>query len=338
MQMTIMLILNIQNQTRASATLTPLIQTRLTKILSTILIFGQYVGQVTVSGVGARSGFSQLISDKLPNLHTLDTDQCFPLKLYEKNSPEDKSTEAEDAQKDIFASLEPRNKAKSEGEYTIKDGITDEGLAHFQAAHPKEAITKENVFYYIYGLLHSEDYKKRYTDNLTKELPRIPCVKQAADFWAFRKTGRTLAEWHINYETVALYPVTFDCGKAVFDELNDADFYVTKMKFTDKNDKYTVIYNHHITLKDIPLSAYEYAVNGKPALEWVMERQPVTTHKDSGIVNDANDWAIEAIDNPRYPLGLFQRVITVSLETMKVVNALPKWIFSGLLSRATAQS
>jgi predicted helicase len=185
-------------------------------------------------------------------------------------------------------------------------------------------------------LLHSEDYLTRYADNLTKELPRIPCVypkghkKQAADFWAFSQAGRALAEWHINYETVAPYPITFDCGKAGFAGLKDADFYVTKMKFAKKDDnlkgtgKSTVIYNHKIAIKDIPLAAYEYVVNGKPALEWVMERQGVSTHKDSGIVNDANDWAIETMNNARYPLELFQRVITVSLETMKIVNALPK--------------
>src|SRR5258706_4132051 len=89
------------------------------------------------------------------------------------------------------------------------------------------------------------------------------------------------------------------------------------------SDKTTVIYNERITIKNIPLEAYEYVVNGKPALEWVMERQSVTTDKDSGIVNDANLWATETMANPRYPLDLFQRVITVSLETMKIVNGLP---------------
>ena len=129
--------------------------------------------------------------------------------------------------------------------------------------------------------------------------------------------------WLTNYENVAPYPVTFDCGKVGFAELKDADFNVTKMKFAKKDDKSTVIYNHKITMTKIPLEAYDYVVNGKPALEWVMERQGVSTHKDSGIVNDANDWAIETMQNPRYPLELFQRVITVSLETMKIVNALP---------------
>lgn len=96
------------------------------------------------------------------------------------------------------------------------------------------------------------------------------------------------------------------------------------MKFAKKGEKHTVIYNHQITIRDIPEEAFDYVVNGKAALDWVMERQAVTTHKDSGIVNDANDWAIETMGNAKYPLELFQRVITVSLETMKIVNALPK--------------
>jgi predicted helicase len=90
------------------------------------------------------------------------------------------------------------------------------------------------------------------------------------------------------------------------------------------NDKSTVIYNQFITLKDIPLAAYEYVVNGKPALEWVMERQAVTTDKDSGITNNANLWATETMGNLKYPLELFLRVVTVGLKTMKIVNGLPK--------------
>lgn len=90
-------------------------------------------------------------------------------------------------------------------------------------------------------------------------------------------------------------------------------------------DLTTLHYNDRITLTGIPLEAYDYIVNGKPALDWVVERQCVKTDKDSGsgIVNDANDWAVETVGNPRYPLELFQRVITVSLQTMKIVRALP---------------
>lgn len=216
-----------------------------------------------------------------------------------------------------------------EPKLTRRHAITDAALAHFQAAYPNEVITKEDIFYYIYGLLHSEDYKTRYADNLTKELPRIPCVKTAKDFWHCTQAGRDLAELHIHYESAPPYPVIYAEGNTVINKLDDKDFYVTQMKFAkgkngEKHDKTTVIYNSKITMTNIPLEAYEYVVNGKSALEWVMERQSVNTHKDSGIVNDANDWAIETMGNPRYPLELFARVVTVSLETMKIVNSLPR--------------
>lgn len=110
-------------------------------------------------------------------------------------------------------------------------------------------------------------------------------------------------------------------------EANPQKFYrVKKMKFGGKGkekDRTTVIYNGNITMQNIPLEAYDYVVNGKPALEWVMERQVIKTDKASGIVNDANDYANETVGDPRYPLELFQRVITVSLETMRIVNGLP---------------
>lgn len=282
---------------------------------------------ICVTGRGATKAFCALISDTLPDLEMISKGQCFPLKLYEKNSPENESTGEKEVQKDIFAASEPSKEAKPEGEYTIKGGITDAGLVHFQAAYPTETITKEDVFYYIYGLLHSEDYKKRFADNLTKELPHIPCVKKTADFWAFSKAGRDLAELHINYETVEPYPVNYAGGSLFMDSYEDKDYRVEQMKFGKNGkevDKTTVIYNHKITMTGIPLEAYDYIVNGKSALEWVMERQAVTTHKESGIVNDANLWAIETMHDAAYPLKLFQRVITVSLETMKIVKALPR--------------
>ena len=133
----------------------------------------------------------------------------------------------------------------------------------------------------------------------------------------------------MNYETVEPYAVTYKQGTPELWNIGDAEtFYrVTKMKFGGKRpnaDKTTVIYNANITMTDIPLEAYDYIVNGKPALEWVIERQVVKTDKASGIINDANDYANETMNNPAYPLELFQRVITVSLETMKIVRALPK--------------
>ena len=155
--------------------------------------------------------------------------------------------------------------------------------------------------------------------NLSKELPRIPRVKTAADFWAFSQAGRELADLHLNYETVQPYPLTIEAKGT----LTDADYRVEKMKLAKKGDKTTVLYNGKITLRGIPEAAWDYVVNGKAALDWVMERQCVKTDKESGIVNDANDWAIETMGNPKYPLELFQRVVTVSLETQKIVSSLP---------------
>ena len=281
---------------------------------------------ICVTGSGETVGFSALIVDKIPNLHTIASGQCFPLKLYEKNSVQNESIQSNGAPADLFENNQ-KNINNTDAEYTIKDGITDAGLAHFQAAYPTETIIKEDVFYYIYGLLHSEDYKQRYADNLSKELPRIPCVKKASDFWAFSQAGRDLAELHIHYETVEPYPVNFAGGELFMNQFEDKDYRVEQMKFGKRGketDKSTVIYNHKITMTHIPLEAYEYVVNGKPALEWVMERQAVTTHKESGIVNDANHWAIETMHDAAYPLKLFQRVITVSLETMKIVQNLPR--------------
>jgi len=208
-----------------------------------------------------------------------------------------------------------------------RDALTDEGLAHFRAAYPGETINKEDVFYYVYGILHSPDYRELYTDNLGKELPRIPCVKLAGDFWAFSRAGRALAELHLNYESVPMYA---DAKiEHTSKSLNDVDYRVEKMRIgKNGNDKdlTTVIYNSHITVTGIPPEAYEYVVNGKSAIDWVIERQCVKVEKASGIVSDANEWATETMKNPRYPLELLLRVVTVSMETTKIVNALPKLV------------
>ncbi len=193
-------------------------------------------------------------------------------------------------------------------------------------------IGKEDLFYYIYGLLHAPDYRARFKNNLAKELPRIPAVKQSADFWAFSKAGRALGDLHVNYENVEPYPVVIKEGDLRLADIPDpqAFYRVTKMKYGGKGrekDKTTVIYNPHITLTEIPLRAYDYVVNGKPALDWVMDRQCVKTDKASGIVNDANAYANETMGNPAYPLELFERVITVSMKTLDIVERLPKLAF-----------
>lgn len=246
--------------------------------------------------------------------------QCFPRYLYIDEAEKDEDS----GQGNLLNGDQPGAASGKQ-----RDAITDEGLAHFRAAYPGEKISKDDLFYYIYGLLHSEDYRSSYADNLSKQLPRIPVVKSAADFWDFVEAGRKLGDLHCDYENAEPYAVTFVRGDVSLAPPADPEkFYrVEQMKFAGKRpnlDKTTVIYNANITIAGIPSEAYDYVVNGKPALEWVMERQCVKTDKASGIVNDANRYALETVGNPAYPLELFQRVITVSLETMKIVKGLPK--------------
>ena len=268
---------------------------------------------ICVTGIGARSGFSALMVDAIPNLHTLDTGQCFPLKLY------DKMEAVRDD--DLFVD-------QDDTQYRTRDGISDEALKHFQATYSGEAISKEDLFYYLYGILHSEDYRTRYRNNLMKQLPRLPIGTDSADFHTFQAAGRTLAELHLGYESVDPWPVTINDGKGLPEGVAPERLYrVEKMKYGGrhgiKKDQSTIIYNPHITITDIPLEVYDYVVNGKPAIQWVMERQCVKADKASGLVNDANRYAIETMGNPAYPLELLQRIIQVSMETMKVVKGLP---------------
>ncbi|MBY4598934.1 DEAD/DEAH box helicase family protein [bacterium BD-1] len=264
---------------------------------------------ICVTGVGARTGFSVLITDHVPELHTLDTAQCFPRYRYEQ-------TKAKGG--DLLGS----------GSEPIKvDAISDVRHQEFQRCFGHE-VTKDDIFYYVYGVLHSREYREKFASNLTKELPRIPLVKSKEAFKEFTASGRQLAALHLNYEDAPKFPLVVHVQGAP----EPVDYRVRKMRFSKRKDSETgkmlpdrsaVIYNESISLAGIPDEAWDYVINGKPALEWVMERQSVREDKDSGILNDANDWAIETIRNPKYPLELFQRVVTVSLETQKIVACLP---------------
>ena len=273
---------------------------------------------ICLSNIGAKNGFSVIMSDLVADFQTQFNGQCFPRYLYDGEA----EPVSDEPQAGLFAAAPAAKGGR-------RDAITDAGLAHFQAAYPGEAITKDDLFHYTYGLLHSEDYRTCFSDNLSKQLPRIPAVKKATDFWAFVEAGRILGDLHCDFDSALPFPVTIAQGDLRLANIPDpVKFYrVEKMKFGGKRpntDKTTVIYNPHITMTGIPLEAYDYVVNGKPALEWVMERQCVKVDKASGILNDANAYANETVGDPAYPLLLFQRVITVSLETMKIVRALPK--------------
>jgi len=249
---------------------------------------------IGVTGKGSKGGFSALMTDCVPNLHFMITSQCFPLYWY------------------------PR------GGGNRIPALSQESLAQVQAKYPQldQTISHENVFYYIYALFHLPEYKTRYEDNLKKELPRIPFPEKSDSFFQLVKAGKTLGELHVNYDQ---QPCWSECYTQIKEdsELDDITLYkVHKMKFADKKDKTVIIYNSHITVSGIPSKAYDYQVNGKSAIEWVMDRWRVRVDKTSKIKSDPNDWAIDTAKDPQYILKLLLRVITVSMETMKVVENL----------------
>ena len=259
---------------------------------------------ICISGVGQQKPFSVLISNNISDLQIVDKNQCFPLYWYEERQQNNLT---------LFDALsEP-----DENRYTRRDGISDFILQRARSQYGN-MTQKEDVFYYVYGILHSPQYRETFTADLKKMLPRLPLVENSADFWRFAKAGRQLAELHLHYEN---YPkpngvvVHIDTGATI-------DYEVVKMRFPRKGERHTILYNHQITIENIPAEAYEYVVNGKSAIEWIMERYQVTTNKDSGIVNDPNDWAREQ-GNPKYILDLLLSIINVSLQTVEIVRNLP---------------
>lgn len=250
-------------------------------------------------------GHLALMVDSVPDLQSDGGAQCFPLYYYE-----------EPKRSDLLGD--------GDGEGLVRrDAISDKALAVCRERYNDQRITKQDIFYYVYGILHSPEYRSRFEADLKKQLPRLPL---ASDFWAFSKGGRELAHLHLNYETVEPWPL-HQVGRL---DLGDpASYRVQKMSWGRKRidgkmvtDRTTLVYNSHFTLVDIPSDALEYVVNGKSALDWIIERYQVSTDKDSGIPNDPNDWAAEHAQ-PDYILTLFKRVVRVSVETVRIVNALP---------------
>ena len=257
---------------------------------------------IAVSSAGSNKGLSVLISDNICDAHYNGDTHCFPLYYYDKNEGN-------------IGTLFDNGKEN----YIRRDGITDFILEQCRTRYGHKVI-KEDIFYYVYGLLHSKGYREQFAADLKKMLPRIPLVDVPADFWAFSKAGRDLAELHLNYETVPAYPDVKVIGE------DSEKYYVEKLSFGKNGkevDKSTIIYNSYIRIENIPLEAYDYVINGKSAIEWIMDRYQVKVDKDSGIKNDPNDWGLEH-NNPRYILDLILSIITVSIKTMKIVNRLPK--------------
>lgn len=252
---------------------------------------------ICVSGIGGAKEHSVFISNCIIDLNCLDAGtQCFPLYYYEQRAKVEQSLF--DNQKD---------------EYIRHDGITD--FIFKQAIDLYgDRVTKEDIFFYVYGFLHLPKYRQEFSADLKKSLPRLFLVDEPKIFWQISKAGRDLADIHLNYENQTP-------PKNVIVEGNCGNYTVSKMKFPKKDQKDTIIYNNDITIRNIPLEVYNYVVNGRSPVEWIMERYQIKIDKKSGIENNPNDWATEH-NQPRYILDLLLSVMTVSLKTQEIIASL----------------
>jgi predicted helicase len=259
---------------------------------------------ISTSGVGASKPFSALITEVIPDLQLQFNGQCFPLYKYVKIDDEGKLFDSDNV---------------IDG-YKKEYSIVDQALFIYQKNYSNEKITKDDIFYYIYGLLHSPYYRQKFSSDLKKTLPRIPMVE---NFYGFVEAGRKLADIHINYEIIKPYPLEGLPSK----NSKSSDFKVVKMKFAKigpKEDRSKIIFNSKVALENIPEQAYHYQVNGKSAIEWVIERYQVKTDKDSGILNDPNNWS----DDPCYIVNLVARIVKVSIDTIEIIQNLPSFEIS----------
>ena len=272
-----------------------------------------------LTGVSSHAPFSFIAVDTLPDLHVLDTGQCFSRWTYEAAEPEEGT----------FDLLAAADDDVTDG-YRRIDNITDAALALFREAYPAEQITKDDVFHYVYGLMHSPDYRSAYAADLKRTLPRIPFVR---DFRAFVSAGSRLMDLHLGYESAEPYPlVGLEASPPTGSDPFDYYAVDKKMRFGKataqqrasgaKEDRTTLHFNERIALSGIPEAAHRYILGSRSAIEWIIDRYYVKTDKASQIVNDPNDWSRE-IGNPRHILDLLARVVTVSVDTMAIIDALP---------------
>jgi len=188
------------------------------------------------------------------------------------------------------------------------ENISDWALAQYQTQYSDNKITKRDIFNYVYGILHSPVYREKYAANLRRELPHIPF---APDFWGFASAGKLLADMHVNYEKQPEYKLTW-----IEDETAKVHYRIDKMILS--KDKTQIIYNDFLTLGGIPPGVFEYRLGNRSAVEWIIDQYQVKTDKRSGITNDPN-----RADDLQYIIRLISKIITVSLETIKIVKSLP---------------
>lgn len=253
------------------------------------------------------AGVSALMTDVTPDLHLVGDSQVFSFYTYEKAGSDGA----------MFA-LD----GEVVGDYIRRENVTDETLASFRRAYADESISKWDIFYYVYGILHHPAYREEFHADLQKLLPRIP---QVENFTEFKDIGKQLADLHLGYESVDPYPLEEVLSSVEpHDESSRYGFYAIERSMTwqGRKDKTAIVYNKNIVLRGFPEVALEYQLNGKSAVEWLIERYANKQDNKSKVWNDANDYS-RAVENPRYILDLVKRVTAVSVQTVELVKALP---------------
>ena len=263
---------------------------------------------ICVAGVGVKKDFSCLITNTNTDVQLMQNGQCFPLYWHDVN-PERESKQSSIA--DFGASVQSHG-------MTRHDGISDWALNQARSKYGND-VSKEDLFYYIYGYLHSADYRAAFNDDLKLSLPRIGLVDDPEDFNRFVEAGRALAELHLNYESAPPCEDILINGESDFSAFlaNESLLKVTKMKLDPAGRR--LVYNEHVTIENIPEEAFRYVVNGRSALGWIVDQYQISKDKESGIVNDPNEYA-----GSTYILNLILSIITVSVETMKIIDSLPR--------------
>lgn len=194
-----------------------------------------------------------------------------------------------------------------------EDTLNDKAISLFKERYGDKSITSSSVFSYIYAVLNSKSYREKYSNNLGKEMPRIPFLK---DFWGWSNIGKALIDLHLNYEKAKPY-----AGVKI--EKNTEDYKVTKIRYLLKDRKDTIIFNDHIIISNIPLKAYDYVVNGRSPIDWVLDQYQYNVDKESEIIDDPNTY--DEVKGGKYVFDLILSLITVSLETQKLIKELPEY-------------
>ncbi|CMH68911.1 helicase [Mycobacterium tuberculosis] len=264
-----------------------------------------------VVGMGSDKPFSCLMLNAIPDLAFWGSSngQFFPRWTYEKTEPRDGELDFEST----------TNAEVDDHGYRRVDNITGVILKLYRDTIGDQ-VTKDDIFYYVYGLLHDPAYRTKYAADLKKMLPHIPTPETRERFDQLASAGRKLADLHVGYESVKPYPLDVQL-KPGADPEDRETWRVEKMKWKSKQDHSTIIYNSRVTIAGIPDEAERYLLGSRSALGWIIDRYRVTTDKASGIVNDPNDWCDEHA-NPTYIVDLIKKVTTVSVETMKIVDSI----------------